>query len=133
MSHSSPSLVADRQAEGEVEERSLSGTAKESALEALHDPDCRAILRATSRDALSANEIGEQCDLPLSTTYRKVECLTEADLLAERTRISRSGKHASEYTKRVESVHVSVDENGDLQVTVAVQRPDERRAPAPAP
>jgi response regulator of citrate/malate metabolism len=131
MSHSSLSPVADSEAEGAVTERSLSGTAKESALQALQDPDCRSILRATSREALSANEIGEQCELPLSTTYRKLDCLTEADLLAEQTRISSSGKHASEYTKRVESVHVSVDENGDLQVTVAVDRPEEQAAPVP--
>lgn len=131
MRHQSASVVADRRTDSGVTERSLSGTAKESALQAVHDPDCRAILRATSDEALSANEIGEQCDLPLSTTYRKLECLTEAGLLAEQTRISRSGKHASEYTKRVESVHVSVDENGDLQVTVAVEAPERQAAAVP--
>jgi DNA-binding IclR family transcriptional regulator len=35
--------------------------------------------------ALSAKEISEACELPLSTTYRKLKQLTDAALLDERT------------------------------------------------
>lgn len=89
-------------------------------LNALDDDDCRAILNATDREACSARELSEACELPMSTVYRKLEMLVEADLLAERTRIRRSGKgkHASEYTRAVEEVVVSVGSDGDLQLRV---------------
>lgn len=89
-------------------------------LNALDDDDCRAILDATDREARSARELSKSCDLPMSTVYRKLEMLVEADLLAERTRIRRSGKgkHASEYTRAVEEVVVSVGSDGDLELRV---------------
>lgn len=96
-------------------------------LDVFQDPDCRAILEATTDEALSATEISETCDLPLSTAYRKLELLSETDVLAERTRIRRSGKHASEYVRRVEDVTISVTDDGAVELTVT------RREDAPEP
>lgn len=92
--------------------------AVQDLLDVLQDPACRDILDVTSEDALSANEISEACDLPLSTTYRKLDLLTDADLLGERTRIRRSGKHTSEYGRLVEDVVVSVDGDGATELAV---------------
>jgi DNA-binding transcriptional ArsR family regulator len=88
-------------------------------LDAFDDADCRAILEATSTDVLSASEISDACDLPLSTTYRKLDLLTDAGLVEERTRLRRSGKHASEYARLVESVTVSLDEDGRTELQVS--------------
>lgn len=93
-------------------------------LGALRDKDCRAILDATSDEALSASELSEACDLPLSTTYRKLETLTDAGFLEERTRIGTSGKHASEYVCPVEDVVVSI--SGNEGATLQVSWSDER-------
>lgn len=90
-----------------------------SLLDALADADCRAILDATSDKVLTASEIAETCDLPLSTTYRKLDILTEAGLLEERTRIRRSGKHASEYARLVDDVVVPLSPRGETQVRVS--------------
>lgn len=87
-------------------------------LDALGDGDCRAILDATSDGALSASEVAETCDLALSTTYRKLDLLTDAGLLVERTRIRRSGKHASEYARAVEDVVVSFGPGGETELRV---------------
>lgn len=87
-------------------------------LDALQDPDCRAILEATSEAARSANELSEECDVPLSTAYRKLDLMTDAGLLTECTRIRRSGKHASEYVRCVEDVHISVADDGELDLLV---------------
>jgi len=65
---------------------------------------------------LSANEVSETCDLPLSTTYRKLDLLTDSGLLEERTRIRRSGKHASEFYRAVEDVLVSLDTHGGISL-----------------
>ena len=83
--------------------------AVDNLLTALEDLGCRAILDVTGDEALSAREISERCDLPLSTTYRKLDRLTTVGLLAERTRLRPSGRHASEYARRVASVRVSLD------------------------
>lgn len=83
--------------------------AVDDLLTALEDAGCRAILDATGDEALSARELSERCDLPLSTTYRKLDRLTRVGLLSERTRLRPSGRHASEYARRVASVRVSLD------------------------
>ena len=84
----------------------------------LGDEDCRAILLATGDEALSASELSEACDLPLSTTYRKLDRLTDAGLLVEGIRLRRSGKHTSEYVRSVDDVHVSIDTDGGFALTV---------------
>lgn len=84
----------------------------EDLLGALEDADCRALLEATGEEALSAGELGERCDIPSSTVYRKVEQLTEAGLLEERLRVSRSGKHTREYRRRVDQISLSIDAGG---------------------
>lgn len=85
---------------------------------ALEDADCRRILEATAGEALSAKEVVEACDLPLSSAYRKLDRLTEAGLLEAGTRIHRSGKHASEYSRLVDDVVVTLDDANGLQLEV---------------
>ncbi|WP_158059269.1 winged helix-turn-helix domain-containing protein [Halorussus halophilus] len=87
-------------------------------LETLDDSDCRTVLKATSDESLSAREISEVCGIPLSTTYRKLDLLTEAGLLEERTRLRRSGKHTSEYARQVDDITVSVDADSGFELTV---------------
>ncbi len=104
----------------------LASEQRRTIMEALTDEDCRSILAATSQEALSASEISEQCDLPRSTTYRKLETLTDVDLLAERIRICRSGKNPSEYVRLVEEVTVRLEESGDVSLSVSNREPPER-------
>lgn len=101
--------------------RPVEGDRAEEILNALEDADCRAILDATCESALTAKEVSTACDVPLSTAYRKLDALVDAGLLVERVRLSRSGKHASEYARAVEDVVVSVSPEGgvELHVTAA--------------
>jgi len=93
----------------------------QGVLDALDDEECRAILEATKRDSLTAAEISEECDLPSSTAYRKIDLLADADLLTEELRIRRSGKHVSEHACAIDDVTLSVDDSG---VELAVYRPE---------
>ncbi|WP_251330400.1 winged helix-turn-helix domain-containing protein [Haloplanus pelagicus] len=94
----------------------------QAVLDALHDPDCRAVLDATGEESLSASELSDVCELPLSTTYRKLDTLTGVGLLDERTRLCPDGKHASEYVRSVEHVDVDVVDGGfELTVTHRVR------------
>ncbi|WP_440769975.1 helix-turn-helix domain-containing protein [Natronorubrum sp. DTA28] len=92
-----------------------------AVLGALDDDACRAILEATDDESLTATELSEQCEIPMSTAYRKVEKLTEADLVEERVRINTSGKHATEYRKCFDDVLVSVD---DGDIAIEMTKPD---------
>jgi len=93
----------------------------ETVLTALEDPDCRSLLEATAEEALTARELIDRCDVPRSTTYRKLEQLTDAGLLEERVRLSADGKHASEYLRTFDDVTISLCESEG--VTVGLSSP----------
>ena len=56
-------------------------------LEVVGDEDCKTILDAVRAEAKTIPELSEECDIPLSTAYRKINRLQEADLLAEKNRL----------------------------------------------
>lgn len=101
----------------------------ELLLDALSDPDCRAILRAIE-EPMTAGELSETCDVPQSTTYRKLDLLSDATLLEELTEIRRDGRHTTRYALAFDDVQVSLTE--EREFAVAITRPkrtaDERLA-----
>lgn len=101
----------------------------ETVLEALEDPDCRTIIR-NLEEPMTASEISETCDIPLSTTYRKLDKMTEATLLEEMTEIRSDGRHTTRYRVGFTDVTVSVTESLDLdlEITRPPKAPDERLA-----
>ena len=101
-------------------------------LTVLDDADCRAILEATSDDSLSASQLSDECDIPTSTVYRKLELLTDAGLLTERTRVRLSGKHTHEYSRRVEAIEVSVDADAGFTLEVTHRADTDQFLGAPA-
>jgi predicted transcriptional regulator len=103
----------------------------QSVMDVLTDADCRALLAATTDEALTARELSEAVDLPLSTAYRKIDCLTEAGLLAEQTRLAASGSHPSEYHRTVDDVVVSVGAEDGAALTVT--RGSRAEEPGPFP
>jgi DNA-binding IclR family transcriptional regulator len=99
----------------------------QNVLDALDDPDCRAIVESLG-DPMTANELSETCDVPLSTCYRKLELLTEASLLEEQVEICADGQHTTRYAIAFDEVRIAVD--GERSIEVAIKRraqtPDER-------
>jgi len=106
---------------GPTDRQQIEGDDAESLLSALEDEDCRAILDATAAEPHSASELSDTCDLPLSTAYRKLDMLTEAGLLEEQIRLSTTGKHTSEYSLRVEDIHLSFGGETGLELEVTEQ------------
>lgn len=88
----------------------------ETALAALNDPDCRELLAAATGEARTASELIEDCDIPRSTAYRKIDRLTDAGLYEESIRVSTDGTHASEYRRTVERLTVSLAADDGLEV-----------------
>lgn len=101
----------------------------QDALDALNDPDCRTII-AHVETPMTASEISDACDIPLSTTYRKLDLLTSASMLIERTQVRDDGHHATQYWPAFESVRIAL--NDDREFDVSITRPsrtaDERLA-----
>ncbi len=92
----------------------------ETVLDTLGDESTRAIIEALS-EPMTANELSEACDIPLSTMYRKLDRLAEADLVRESTEIRESGQHTTRYARDFTEVSVWVDDEEELVTTV--QRP----------
>lgn len=101
----------------------------QSVLDALDDADARTIIRGLEKP-MTASEISERCDIPLSTTYRKLDLLTEASLLTEGTAIRADGHHATTYEVSFEAVRVLLTEGREFEVEIegGEQGPDERLA-----
>lgn len=98
-------------------------------LDALSDPDCRELIEAVD-SPMTANELSEATEIPQSTTYRKLDQLSEATLLEELTEIRKDGRHTTRYAVAFEHVEVGLDD--ERHFTVEITRPtrtaDERLA-----
>lgn len=102
----------------------------DEVLDALADHAARRIVAALT-EPKTASELSEECDIPLSTTYRKLEKLTDASLLSESTDIRRDGQHTTRYSVSFDAVTVSVDGGeGDAdrrEFDVEFSRPERTR------
>jgi DNA-binding transcriptional ArsR family regulator len=87
-------------------------------LDALEDPDCRTILKRLT-EPMTASEISEATDVPLSTTYRKLDLLTAASILEEHTQIRQGGHHTTTYVPDFEAVRIALSEEREFEVSIA--------------
>ena len=89
----------------------------ERVVAALDDADCREII-SILEDPKTVPDIAEETDLPLSTTYRKLDRLTEAGL-AEETVGGRRGRHQkSRYVANFDRVGIDLDDERELRVEI---------------
>jgi DNA-binding transcriptional ArsR family regulator len=89
----------------------------QAVLDALDDPDCRTIVTQLT-EPMTASEVSEATDVPLSTTYRKLDLLTEASILEERTEIREGGHHTTRYVLDFESVQIALSEEREFEVSI---------------
>lgn len=94
------------------------GPELQDVLDALDDPECRDIVNVLE-EPMTASEISEASDVPLSTTYRKLELLTEASLLEEGVEIRPDGQHASTYQIDFEEVVIALSEERTFKVSIS--------------
>lgn len=96
-------------------------------LAALADPDCRSIL-ATVDEPLPAKAVADACELPQTTTYRKLQQLCEAELVDDRTELRSDGHHTTTYVRDCTGVFVPLEGEQQFDVDLFVDResPDKR-------
>jgi DNA-binding transcriptional ArsR family regulator len=92
----------------------------ERVLDALSDETCRRILTKLqgASTPMTAQNLSKACDVPLSTTYRKLERLSDTRLVDETLQLRASGTHTHQYRSDVNAVTVSLDEETGLEVVV---------------
>ncbi|QIB74413.1 helix-turn-helix transcriptional regulator [Halogeometricum borinquense] len=99
----------------------------QDVLDALDDPDCRTIIEHID-GAMTANDIADACDVPLSTTYRKLDLLSEASLLEEQVELRTDGRHTTRYILAFDEVRITLTEDNAIELIIEhrEQSPEER-------
>lgn len=125
-----PSMTRDpSQSSDETNSASeLDEQVQDAILTAISDPGCRAILQITSDRALTATELSEALDLPLSTVYRKLNRLTNTSLLEKTHRLGFDGKHPSQYRCTVDRIHIKLSES-DQDLLTSIGRSTRKEHP----
>lgn len=89
----------------------------QEVVDALDDPVCRQIIKA-AEEPMTANQLSEQCDIPTSTVYRKLDLLDRTSLVAESTRIRKDGKHTNMYSTAFESIVFRLSDDREFEAEV---------------
>lgn len=101
----------------------------DEVLSVLTDDASRSLLCATDEPS-TASELADECDVPLSTVYRKLESMANTPLLEETTRPRLHGKHPQQYHRKFQSIVVRVPTYRSFDVEVSlVPRSDDHYDP----
>lgn len=95
----------------------------DDVFQALEDRTCREIITELDEPKTVA-EIAETCEIPLSTTYRKVERLDEASLVTGRTEIRHEGHHRARYRVNFATIVVLLSRDHSLELEIERPRSD---------
>jgi predicted transcriptional regulator len=90
---------------------------KDTILEAISDRYSRIILEATMNAPKTALEISTEYNIPISTTYRRLQVLHDAKLLIISGSISDDGKKFFMYKSKVKQILTSF-QNGIIDVSI---------------
>ena len=90
---------------------------KNACLEILADRYSRGILEVTMEMPKSAIDLSNECGIPISTAYRRVQLLHRHKLLGISGSINRDGKKYFLYKSRVKSI-MTYFKNGTLDVEI---------------
>lgn len=85
-------------------------------LRAVADEDCRTILQTIDEERKTVSEISEECDIPLSTVYRKVNDLQEVGLVEKQNRLCRDSKPENVYDLCFGGALITIGEDGEFEV-----------------
>lgn len=95
----------------------------EDVFDALSDDDCISIVEALD-EPMTTNQISEVCDMPLSTTYKKIDKLDDATLVEESVQLREDGKHTNTYVVDFEEVCAKLTD--EHRISVEVSKPETR-------
>ena len=88
----------------------------DAVFDVLANRGCREIIQTVGDETLTAAEIGERIDAPMSSIYRHLEALTETRILEESVRINPHGRNQNQYSRRVSDVSISIGDDFDVSL-----------------
>jgi DNA-binding transcriptional ArsR family regulator len=88
----------------------LDGPAADRLFDVLENPHARSILAVMGSEPVTAGELSRLCGLASSTLYRQLGELLEAGLVEKTVRLDRGGHHASQYSRTVSDVSISLED-----------------------
>jgi DNA-binding transcriptional ArsR family regulator len=106
-----------------TEQRQRDEPDPDDVFQALEDRTCREIITELDEPKTVA-EIAESCEIPLSTTYRKVERLDKASLVTQRTEIRHEGHHRARYRVNFATIIVLLSQDHSLELEIERPRSD---------
>lgn len=86
----------------------------QAVLDVLDDRRSREIIECTETPKTVA-ELSDECDLPISTAYRKVNRLQDAGLLRQTIRFSAAGKHPEQYERAITDISISLGDETEME------------------
>lgn len=89
----------------------------ETVFDVLDDEACRDIV-ASLDGPMTAGQISEAADVPVSTAYKKLDKLESASLLTAETELRAGGHHRSRYLLDFDRLVVLLDDGGRFDVDV---------------
>lgn len=91
--------------------------AVQDVLRALDDEACRTVLSELS-EPMTANDLSDRCEIPKSTLYRKLDLLSRAALVHERSQIGADGGRRTRYERDVSEVTISIEDDDSFSVSM---------------
>ncbi|WP_222918333.1 transcriptional regulator [Natrinema sp. SYSU A 869] len=89
----------------------------ECVMGALDDEACQEII-AVLEEPMTVEDIAEATDHPLSTTYRKLDCLTEAGLVENAVGVRKGRHRKSRYVANLDEISIDLDDDNELRVDI---------------
>ncbi len=86
----------------------------------LDDEYARSLLAATSHDSMTAPALSDECEMSLSTVYRRLDDLESCDLVAAETVPDPDGDHRKRYEAQLDELLVSLEE-GNFEVRLRTE------------
>ncbi len=96
---------------------------KDAYLEIMADKYSRGILESTMDMPKSAIDLSNECGIPISTAYRRVQLLHKHKLLGISGSINQDGKKYFLYKSRVKAI-MTCFKNGSLEVEIVPNSQD---------
>jgi predicted transcriptional regulator len=94
---------------------------KDNLLGIVSDKYCRSILKAIMDKPKSAMDLAMECQIPISTVYRRIQVLHDSKMLYTSGSISEDGKKFFLYKSKIKEIQTHFN-NGEVQVELVFNK-----------
>ncbi|MFB6283407.1 MAG: helix-turn-helix domain-containing protein [Halobacteria archaeon] len=88
-----------------------------AVLDLLGDAASRKILGVLQEDKdMSASDLEDECNLSTPTIYRRLNSLSDLNLVKEELNLNTEGNHYTTYVSNIDSIEIKLHEGRDVKV-----------------